>query len=141
MRLVVKGDGFSELILQEIAAITDHAILDLAQVAHDEGERTVKLSMTRFPFERHARFLGTVPLFNYDKEHGIRARVRIGAVESVSITNNYESGASETVIAQGLSVRGNRLYLCSHEEDHGEPFYSMDIQVSFLDLEIHDRED
>ena len=141
MLLKIKGNNFSDDLFRELQNITDHAILHISDLKYDKEGGCIFLSLERYEISQiKQRFFGTIKTPIHDRSTRIKSHVTIKNVLNCRIQNNYGSEVIETIIGGGMFVRGRNIYLCSQDEYHGEPFYSLEIDVSGIDIAIIDAD-
>jgi hypothetical protein len=137
MLLKIKGDNFSDDLFKELQNITDHAILHISDLRYDRERGCVVLSLGRYRISQiKQRLFGTIKTPVYDRATRIRSYVTIKNVANCRIQSQYDCKVLETIIGGGMVVRGRNIYMCSQDEYHGEPFYSLEIGVSSIDITI-----
>jgi hypothetical protein len=136
MRYRVSGEQVSAEFIDTLAALTDRARLRHAEVAYDPTAGTVSLPITRYPLIKRRRVLPNI----HDLENPIPAVVAVRNVVSCTIENNTPSDLDADVqLIFGLQIRDNQVFVCSAEEDRGQPCFSATLEVSGLDIELADN--
>jgi hypothetical protein len=136
MHLHLSGNDSSQPLLKLVAALTDHARLRFREVRYDKSDAVVSMPIYRFPLLKQRRVLGNV----HDYDHPINSQITIRNVESCKIQNSISNDAMLDVIIQfGLSVKGNRIFATSAEEDRGLTCFAIEIKFSEIDIEIIDK--
>ena len=133
MEIWVKGNDIPQTVLAEIGRVADHARLQTDGVRHDTVAATVTISLERLPVTGKS-FFGTT----HHAGAPVRTSVTIRNVTDCRIDRLSEERLTVTIIF-GLKVEQNTVFMCSAEEDKGQPLFSMDCRVSELDIEIKDE--
>ena len=132
MEIRLKGNDIPQTLLAEIGRVADHARLQTDGVRHDTVAATVTISLERLPITGKS-LIGTT----HHAGAPVRTRVTIRNVTDCRIDRFPEEGRTVTIIF-GLKVEQKAVFMCSAEEDKGQPSFSVDCRVSELDLEMKD---
>jgi hypothetical protein len=135
MNLSINGDNVPGRLLEMISAITDHSILDISSVIHDESEREVRFKLTRFPLRKHRKVLGN--LHDYAKR--IPTLMIIRNVVSCEIEKHdieYLDGTIKLMF--GVSARKPEIMVSSAQESRGRVCFGMTIKIDAIDLQVID---
>jgi len=134
------GNDFTKDVFKEIEAITDVATMYFRKVEYDKDKKIVSIPIARYKI-KGKRFLSFLIPTNY-KRYNIKipSKIIIRNVVKCKIENNFEESDSEMIVLFGLAVNGNKMFISSAEEDHtkGGTCYTLDIEVSEIDIEIKD---
>ncbi len=133
MEIRLKGTGISQTLLAEVGRLADHAFLEPHRVCHDPTAAVVSFFIERSPAPG-TPLSGTAQ----DGTPRIRSKITIRKVTHCQI-ERYQQSKQTVMIIFGLKIEEDRMYICSAEEDRGQPLFSIDCRVSELDLEIKDE--
>ena len=138
MNLNIKTIDLLSDFVKGLGTITNHAILETNNVGYNRKEGKVTIYIKRCKIRKKKTALGLIERTMYDYSNKIRSLVTINQVEQCTIRNNFSSDMSEVELLFGMNIDNNKIYLCSVEDNHREPFYSIDIEVNEIDIDLSD---
>lgn len=141
MYLRIIGQGFTENIFREIAALTDRAKLHIREVTYERERETVVLPIDRFRVTRAKKPFRFLP-YKQDYANGIRSTVTIRNVRVCEIEDNSPEHTTEVTLMFGITIDSDKIFAGSAEEgvgdERGKAWYGIDMEVSAIDIEIKD---
>ena len=139
MYLRIRGRSFTEHLFREIEAITDHALLQVESVKYDAHDGSVSMLMDRFRLSRAGRNFMRRWRYKRDFDQRIRSSIVVRNVTSFEVEENIlDSDCTEIMIMYGITVRSDHIILTSAEETSGVNWYSFDIGINVVDVELMD---
>lgn len=137
MYLKLRGDDIPAELLEYIPLLTDHARLMPGEVHYDPQNGEVRIAIIRFPLLKRRKVLPS----KYDFNNPRHSLITVRNVHSCDIhaKRSFEL-EDEVQLMFGVRYSGDQMYLCSAEEEHGQPCYSITMAISSFDLEIVDLE-
>jgi len=133
MEIRIRGSGLHQALLEEVGRLGDHALVWTDEVVHDAATGTVTFTIERRP-------VGGKSLLGATKHDGALVRTRVVIRNATGCQVERLSGDRfMATILFGLKIGKDGVYMCSAEEEQGRHLFSMDCQVSELDLDLVDE--
>lgn len=139
MYLRVKGEPFTEHVFREIRAATDRASCRVDSVKYDEQAGTLSFRVRRYPPRTRRGLFSSLLPFVQDTSRQLATGVVVRSVTRCIVRNNIaEEGADEVTLRLGLTVEGRNVCIASAEETSGVVWFTVEAEVSEVDIEIAD---
>jgi hypothetical protein len=141
MRFELQGEEFSYHVFKEILLITGQSWLVVNSVKRSADGSVLQFMLERLKLQRvRRRLMGLFDAPRYDKSKRIQTAVEIRGVKAMAVDDRIGDVDADAVfpILIGLLTDERTMTITSVQEDRGQPFYSMEIVFSRLDIIIAD---
>ena len=132
MKYRLKANDLPKNVLEAFGAIANKGLLRVKYVEYRPQEQLVTFPFQRFPIVGKSMFSAT-----RHSNSSVPCRATIRNVSACKIEDTRE--CEEITIIFGIGFKGNEIFLCSVEENHGTTCYTLSCIVPEIDIEMNDE--